>query len=484
MHFETELRDELRRLTKLRDPVRRGRRLDPLVARVMERASFKVYPNAGVARPRQTDVMAQDGRDWYLIEAKWTEAPADIDATASLFDRLTRAARSQLVGVMVSMSGFTDGAIEDVEARRAQHPILLVEGPEFDHAVEDVTEIRRLLRRKHAALVADGRVLLASRTPVTAVAPVQTAAPLKRSPAVFLTDDGRETQWIAAPGEFSGFTFVRDLPDIDWVTSGGLGVSFDLSLPVEGVDALEIVLQTLSRLGHTTSSGHWSIQQATTNWHGMGAAALIDALHQWKRRFRALETVHHTEDVLYADEYDGGFYTLHAGVQSSEPRHVWRPELSFQLRGIPLDVGPIRHLCEALGAEGEPYFRPRDEKSVKTARLRARTPMRVRPTTLIVEPERNARAPFDKWVVGIVVPNPYKSASRKQPKALDEDVPIALMETGVLVCDLRSHHPLSEPPDSYHLVDAEWAWSSDGLVLRIRADWDKSSMGFVAPRRS
>ncbi len=82
------------------------------------------------------------------------------------------------------------------------------------------------------------------------------------------------------------------------------------------------------------------------------------------------------------------------------------------------------------------------------------------------------------------MPNPYYSADRRRPTTLDDEAPIALVETAVLVCDLRSHHPLSEPPDSYHLIGAEWAWTSDGLVLRVRADWDRASIDrMIAPRR-
>jgi hypothetical protein len=157
--------------------------------------------------------------------------------------------------------------------------------------------------------------------------------------------------------KFGRFSFVLELPDIDWVPSRGFGVVVDLA--VESWDQDEFLgrLLQLSQLGWLSEQSSWSIQQAATNWHGFGARSLCEALQGWKERYQGVE-VHHTEELCYFDSFDDGWYTLTAGISARESRRVLtQAELSFQLIGMPLDTEPFREMCKAMGNK-EPVYEP------------------------------------------------------------------------------------------------------------------------------
>jgi hypothetical protein len=68
-------------------------------------------------------------------------------------------------------------------------------------------------------------------------------------------------------------------------------------------------LKGLAALGWA-SSASWAIKQQSKCWFGFGARGFIDALDDHKARYEGLEEVHHTEQALYYDTFDGGSYTV------------------------------------------------------------------------------------------------------------------------------------------------------------------------------
>ena len=51
------------------------------------------------------------------------------------------------------------------------------------------------------------------------------------------------------------------------------------------------------------------------------------------------------------------------------------------------------------------------------------------------------------WITGIIAPNPFYKTNAKVP----EGWPDMLSPSELPVCDPRSHHPLDQPRDAYHL---------------------------------
>jgi hypothetical protein len=96
----------------------RGYQLEVLLEQLFRRAHFRIDRNASVAKPRQTDLVARYGNTWYLIEAKWHNEPANINVFDSVRSRMERAASSAVIGVIISVNGFTDSAVKDLRATR------------------------------------------------------------------------------------------------------------------------------------------------------------------------------------------------------------------------------------------------------------------------------------------------------------------------------------------------------------------------------
>jgi hypothetical protein len=456
-------------------PQRRGYQLQDLVGDVLKTEHFRVERRSRVAAPRQVDLFATRGPESFLIETKWRKKPADVADVDALYTRLD-AAPSSVVGVLVSVEGFTPQALTRVKAR-ANEPVLLVTGDELEGMLQLGGSFATLLRQKKDALVTHREVrfgLGASRSPRR----LDDDAVLPSSQVRFLWADGREEMWLTSGGGFGRFVFARELQDIDWAFGGGTGVALDLQLRIDGQAGVISVLQTLADMGWTGREGRWSIQQATANWHGFGAASLAVALRGWRERYGMLSTTHHTEEVTYLGFGDFGFYTVSAALSADQTRHGWTATASFRLSGIPLDASHLQELCKAFGVEGEVVFRPLVEPTIRRDWLDGRPELT--PVAVVVQSD-NETCPSheEEWVVGVVVENvvgdPSADLEMRNPSAGAVDVYDFLKDSEYLICELRSWHLLGKPRPTYRLWGFESAWTSDALILRVIADWDDDS---------
>jgi restriction endonuclease len=458
--------DEYRRLKDSTNPHQRGFAFQLLLERVFRAAQFKVVPNPRAARPRQSDLIAMRGGQTYLVEAKWQRKPIDVSVIDSLITRID-SMPGPVVGVLVSHSEFAPSAVEQVERRRSR-PVLLVGTDEMESVFEGFEDLNRLLQRKLNDLVIHGRVI---RTPRRGTrTPGRRNDELFRAETSFVFPDGSRRDWISCGGDFGQFTFASKLPDIDWVTAPGSGVSVDLSLPMDQQTDIARLLSELAGMGWATPHGSWSISQATTCWYGSGGREFVNAIAAWRSRYQGLDRIHHTEQVCYVDDCAGGFYTFTADLDASASRRIRSGQLSFQLVGIPMDLEPIRNLCEAFDVRHEVYFRPRTERSVRNYPLRQLRAVPIKVIARVVaaidadEPHRDG----GEWVVGIVIKNPFL---RSMEFSADRDFPVAIQDSECLVCTLGSWHYLKDPRRDYYLRNLEWAWTSDAAVVRPVADW-------------
>jgi len=457
--------DEYRRLEDLVNPHQRGFAFQVLLERVFRAAQFKVVPNPGAARPRQSDLLAIRGGQMYLIEAKWQRKSIDVSVIDSLITRM-QSMPGSVVGVLVSRSDFAPSAIEQVERRR-KHPVLLISTSEMEPVFEGFEDLNRLLQRKLNDLVIHGRVIRSPRR-----AAQQLGRPnheLISGETFFVFPDGSRKEWISCGGDFGQFTFASKLPDIDWGTAPGVGVSVDLSLPTEDQSDIGRLLSELTGMGWATPHGSWSISQATTCWHGYAGREFVSAIAAWRSRYQDLDQIHHTEQVCYVDDCPGGFYTFTADLAASTRRRVRSAQLSFQLIGIPMDLEPIQNLCATFDVTHEVYFRPRSERSVRYYPIRRLRDAQITVVAQVVaidpdEPDRDNR----EWVVGIVIDNPFR---RSRQLSLEDGFPVALQDSECLVCTLGSWHYLKDQRRAYYLRNLEWAWTSDAAVVRPVADW-------------
>jgi hypothetical protein len=275
--------------------------------------------------------------------------------------------------------------------------------------------------------------------------------------------------------------FVHRLADIDWITAGGAGVSIDFGLRFGGRKALRAILGELGAIGWTSENGSWKISQAQSNWHGFTAAGLLAAVDDWRKRYAGAGRVHHSEEAIYYDEFDGGFYTIVASIDTRS-RAVDTIDISFQLIGVPLDEQPFRRLRKSFAVEGQSYFRPRVEKSVSTQWFEREPSPRVAAITQVVQRETVPAAKAEEWVTGIVIRNPFQ---KKPPEPVPDWWPQSLSTSELIICSLGSWHTAGDRHGGYYLKRFEWTWTSDALVVRVVADWlDSPQKGTAADRRA
>ncbi|MZD19174.1 hypothetical protein GTY82_18450 [Streptomyces sp. SID5476] len=460
---------DFKQLGALPSAHRRGYQLEVLLEQLFRRAHFRVNRNASVAKPRQTDLVARYGDTWYLIEAKWHNGPADIDVFDAVRSRMERAASSAVIGVIISVNGFTDSAMEDLRLRRDRGLILLFGEDELTQVLTTPRSLVNLLRVKREELITHGRVHLAA-----APKPRRRRRPATDLPGseVRLLDRALQPlPYVTSGGGFGEFVFTEELPDVDWAFGSGSGVSLDVPVRPYNEDGIVELLYGLDSMGWTSAEPRWNIQQSGANWHGVGAREFAQALRAWKKRGKTLENAHDTEQVSYFDTCQGGgFYTLTATIAMHHFRPVYDCHLSFQLPGVPVDFQPIRHLLEQFDAAAFSYFRPLSIAGIVRHHLEERVALE--PVGYVVshsalELEEAGGAPTE-WVTGLVVKNPYRS---EDGRPTSDEWPGRVGASELLVCALRSHHPVGEPKEAYHLYWWEYAQSSEALVLRPVVDW-------------
>ncbi|MER7974585.1 restriction endonuclease [Streptomyces sp. NPDC096080] len=221
----SDLADAYTRLSAAGDPQRRGKDFEHLLQRAFQLAHFEVELNPRIAHPRQTDLSARYGDHRYLLEAKWQAAKADMDVLGGLRDRLRRTS-ADVVGVLVSISGFTGTLIEEI-SRERQTPILLVDQEDLLGALREPTTLPGLLRAKHEALITHGQVHLGeSRRAHAATRRPDRALPLRD---LHLRDAGGEQHpYLTVPGGFAPVVFATAVTNVDWSFGRGRGMCIDI----------------------------------------------------------------------------------------------------------------------------------------------------------------------------------------------------------------------------------------------------------------
>lgn len=470
MRLNISFIDQLERIKPLPTP-ERGYAFERFIEDVFKKEHFSVTHNSPVAKPRQVDLFATRHNESYLIEAKWKKRPSDVGDIDSLFTRLEEGV-SSVVGLLVSFCGFTQTAIERVKDKRSSHPIILLNGQELEKIIRNDSNLAQVLQQKKSMLRDHNEVFFLETTdPYPSKSQSNKKGELPTSSEIIVSPNGIEPKnLISSDGGFDGFIFVREIPDIDWVPSSGYGVCLDFDIPGFQEQDLINLLHQLNNLGWTSKNSQWSIQQITKSWHGSGTKGLVDALKDWENRYRDLKT-HHTEEICYFDVCEGGLYSLIAQIAAYKPRMLYRMSLSFQLSGIPINSDALRHLSEKLQISEPLYFRPRDQRFVEYHHSIPKNTTLDVVDLIIEEDELEPMVEYKKWVTGIVVKNPYYRQSQSKVQ-IPDGWPQLVSNSELLICKLRSWHPLNNRKSTYRLCNFEIAWTSNMMLFSPVADWD------------
>lgn len=387
------------------DHAKRGADFEAFLGELFGREHFRVQRDFD-ADGRQIDVFAIRDRIHLLIEAKWTKRRAQHDVIDEMRARLATAA-PDVIGLVVSMSGFSKNVVERVE-RSTDRPILLMEGAEVEEVVRCGGGLHSLIELKRDELVRNRKVFLFDSKPT--VGRQNVALPEATLKIVDLA--GKEHPWWESRGEFAEVVNPLSRPDTLW--SGKGSVRLEMRIGCRTADDVVVVLRKLAQLGWISGEGTWRIEQRGIVWSGLGPAELARQLTDAKARY-AGRRMHHSEKAMYVDESDDGMLVLAADISASPERLVRSCDLAFMLEGIPLDQSPYHALLAELPILNTPTFRIVIDDQVTFSRLGTpKRPQRADVRALLVrEPSKVAPSgPESKsWVAGVIARAPKAKAT-------------------------------------------------------------------------
>jgi len=151
----SSIADEFEQLAEM-SPQARGRALQRLFARVVEQHGW--YQEEGMRTSNEEmDVIVYREREYYLVECKWEKEPSQADVIRELYGKLGN--RADVRGIVVSMSGFTEGAVKQVVDYASSRVILLF-GPDNVRAtIYGQETFDGLLNEKYKELVTRRRAV-------------------------------------------------------------------------------------------------------------------------------------------------------------------------------------------------------------------------------------------------------------------------------------------------------------------------------------
>ena len=463
MHWRTSqvLAQKLAALRDEQSANGRGKLLELFIADLFGQEHFRVDRENLSSNGRQVDLFLQRGQLRLLVETKSTKRAATIEEIDQLLTRL-QAAPPDVVGLFVSLSGFSTSAIRRVELN-IQRPILLITGEELDALLERGHGLHALITWKLDHLTRHQQVKFGSEPSSSPL----WLSELPEAGIQIFTPSGAEVGCWVSDGGFHGVVHSLGLSDVDW----GVGkIAIDFELGLEDASDLVDLLKRLAQTGWITHDGSWRIEQSNASWSGFAAAELDRQITDWTNRYRG-RAMHHTEQVSYCDYFEDGLFTLAADVDTSQRRWVRRCSLSFVLRGIPLDTSPYEALITALPVLNNPTFVGMDSGLHVSGRIgrRRSKPAPQRPLAHLVRHRTMFGDNLDgapSWVEGVVLPDPMDNA----PTSRRIDCGLPAESLGSALCWLPQHH---HQTDSllYETLHVSSLHTTDVQVIRIRSNW-------------
>jgi hypothetical protein len=478
MHWRSSqiLAQKLARLNEDRNAATRGAGLELLVADLFGHEHFRVERENLSSNGRQVDLFLTRGQLRLLVETKWTKRKATIEEVDQLLTRL-EGAPPNVVGLLVSMSGFSRTAVERVEAH-ARRPILLLSGDEVAEMVTRGQGLHALVRWKLDRLITNHKVEFG---PALASAPLWLSE-LPEAGIQIFDLDGDELSYWESDGGFHSTIHSMSLNTID-LALGAVSVDFDVA--VDDADDLVDLLRRLAQSGWMTNDGSWRIEQSAVSWNGFASAELARQLLGPQDRYRG-SRMHHSEKVLYLDHFEEGLFTISADVTASAERWVRGCSLSFLLTGIPLDTSPFEALAIDLPVLNNPVFRTVAGAASSSGRIHRRgtpTPRSAlayltRHTTMFGDQPPDAPT----WVEGVIVRDPLHRATRARRTSIG----LPPESLGSTLCWLRQHHHAADQVQ-YEALHVSSVQTSGAQVVRVTTDWlnpDDEGAAVRRPSRS
>lgn len=143
------LNEEFNKILELQ-PQKRGIELQKLIAKVLEFAGWE--QNESVKTDyEEVDIIINKNREFYLVECKWENKSIQPIAINHLLSKLNK--RADTNGIVISMSGFTSGAVQNVGDSTNQKLILLFGKEDIEEIISNPDSFETLLNEKYKELV-------------------------------------------------------------------------------------------------------------------------------------------------------------------------------------------------------------------------------------------------------------------------------------------------------------------------------------------
>jgi hypothetical protein len=444
-----------------------GQALELEVLELFKSAGFRAHRNPRIARPRQTDILAQGHGMSLLVECKYRKKSLDINDIDSLRSRLNRTA-PDVIGVFFTTSAISRSAIKEIESNRASQ-ILVFDGFELELLRAGNARVLNLIAKKRSELLVNGRAWFR-----TGEGGEYLNVPLPKSTMEFVVDQ-ESSSFFGSKTGFAHSTFSTEMPDTSGRNPGGDGVRLCLSMSLSTLDQLKDLFGYLHDTSGLSSNGAFSIHQDGACWHGVGVENLLKALRDPGTRYRtaSMERVHHSEDITYFDQFRNGWLLLYTRQRVPEgpesPAYLHETDICIQLPGVPVDAAPYLDLCRYTGNEWESFGTIlEDRRQMKLLQK----PIKLDVVGTLVRTDEDREA--DRWIVGLVARNPfYRKKKLPREFELDGSPPHDLLQMELLLLDLRDHHQEGDQVDHYVFQGVETTDAQYAQIIRPFGTWNK-----------
>lgn len=151
----TGFANEYEEISKL-TPQARGRALQKLLAKVIEKHGWSQEEGARTSH-EEMDVVIHKTREYFLIESKWEKDPIEAPIVREVHGKLSN--RISVQGIIVSMSGFTSGAVEQAEDYASSRLILFFGKEDIEQVIFQRVSFDALLDEKYQQLITRRKVI-------------------------------------------------------------------------------------------------------------------------------------------------------------------------------------------------------------------------------------------------------------------------------------------------------------------------------------
>jgi hypothetical protein len=444
-----------------------GKALEIEVLKLLEGAGFRAHPNARVAKPRQTDILAQGNDLTLLVEVKDRNRVLDIGDIDSLRSRLSRTI-PEVIGVLFTTSAISRPALKEIENDRTRVVLVFV-ASEIELLRAGKARVLNLITKKRSELLVNGRAWFR-----TGEGGEYLDTPLPRSTMEFVAGPCASS-YFCSKTDFAHATFSTAIPDTGGSNPGGDGVRLSLSLSLSTLEELRDLFGYLHDAFGLSSNGAFTIHQDGACWHGIGVENLLKSLLDPCARSRAvpMDRVHHSEDITYFDRFRNGWLLLYTRQRVPEgpeaPAYLHETDVCIQLPGVPVDAAPYLNLCRYTGNEWADFGTILEDRR-ETKRLKKRIKLEVAGTMVRTDDNREQ----DRWVVGLIARNPFYR-KKKLPREWEmEGSPLHdLLQMELILCDLRDHHQEGDQINHYELQGIETTDAQYAQIIRPFGTWNK-----------